>query len=129
MYGENLENVASYLFGKENLKTDSEERALASNPLALLCKDSKLQESFEGVNVDGFEVEFCNKTNAIQTDVGICVVSDAKQVMFNSNIFKTSEMKMVGGGRKDAEHVMILMADKFGQLNNPPEFIVSIDKS
>ena len=70
-------------------------------------------------------MEFCNKTNSIQTDVGICVGSDAKQAIFNGNIFKTNEMKMVEGGRKDVEHVMILMVDKFGQLNNPPDFIVS----
>ena len=107
------------------MKIDSEEIVLGSNPLALLCKDSNLQESFQGFNVDGFEVEFCNKTNLIQTDVGICVGSDAKQAIFNGNIFKTNERKMVEGGRKDVEHIMILMVDKFGQLNNPPKFIVS----
>ena len=96
---------------------------ISGSPLALLCKESKRKEFF-GDTVDGFDIEFCNSSKVIQTDVGTCIATDPIQYLENRKIFSSDDISYMKEGLKDIEHVMVLHVDKFGLLNEPPNYKV-----
>ena len=110
-----LKQIASKLFGENNLKNDSYD-FLSTNPLALFCKENK--QSFEGIEIDGFDFHFCKKTQKIQTEVGVCIASSSLVGLVNGKISMHDKFEVINAGVKDAEHVMIISVDKF---RNPDE--------
>ena len=79
-------NIARNLFGKDNLKNDTR-NAFASNPLVLFCKHSN-DEEFEGTNVTGYDFKFCNTTETVQTDVGLCIADNTRHRVPSSKKLK-----------------------------------------
>ena len=86
---------------------------MLANPLVILCKNNKRQ-SFNGIEINEFSFKICNDTKTIQTDVGICVASNPRQILLDGSILKENKGEKVNGGLKDIEHVAILTVDKFG---------------
>ena len=91
---------------------------MAPNLLALLCKDTKKELTFSGTNVMGFDFGFCNVTEAVQTDVGICIGTNSEQYVLDGNIMQHDTSKLIDGGLKDVEHLVILLVDRFGDEDN-----------
>ena len=108
--------MAANIFGMKNLKNDSVE-TLSQNALALLCKDSKRESSFAGLNVTGFKFGFCKRAHTVQTDVGVCIGANTNQILMDGKILQQEEPSKVKEGLKDVEHVMVIQVDKFGNLN------------
>ena len=89
----------------------------APNLLALLCKDTKKELTFSGTNVMGFDFGFCNVTETVQTDVGVCIGSNSNQYVLDGKILQQDTSRPIDGGLKDVEHVMILLVDRFGDTD------------
>ena len=85
--------------------------------MVLFCKD-KENEMFDGDDVIGFRSKFCNKTNIVQTDVGICVTSNPTQYTRNGLIQKIESNNYIESGLKEAEHTMIIQVDRFASYAN-----------
>ena len=103
---------AELLFGKENLKNESNSRT-APNPLVLFCKDSD-EEEFSGTRIKGFEFNFCNSTEIVQTDVGVCIGSNTRQHVTNGKIVQKVQSMKVDAGLKDVEHILVISVNEFG---------------
>ena len=116
--------MAENVFGRKSLMNALIEM-LAPSVLALLCKDSELESSFTGINLTGFDFGFCNSTRTVQTDVGVCIASNPRQISKNGEVLLQEESKKMGGGLKDIEHVMIIQVDKFGYFNQEESYKVS----
>ena len=108
--------MAANIFGMKNIKNESVEM-LSQNALALLCKDSKRESSFAGLNVTGFKFGFCKSAQTVQTDVGVCIGANNNQILLEGNVLLKEEPKKIKEGLKDVEHVMVIQVDKFGNLN------------
>ena len=105
---------------QNNLKNDVHDTP-STNPLALFCKENK--QSFEGIEVDGFDFHFCNKTQKIQTEVGVCIASSSLVSLVDGKVSMNDNFDVINAGVKDAEHVMMISVDKFG---NPDENSVKV---
>ena len=117
----NKKQTAQELFGKDmvtNLTT-----MIAGNNLAFFCKDSK-RKHFFGDSIQGIDIAFCNRSKVIQTDVGTCIATDPTQYFENGKILASDDTNYIGDGLKDIEHVMVLLVDKIGLVNNPPNYKV-----
>lgn len=91
---------------------------LAPNQLLLFCTERN-DEMFTGDSLKGFShARFCNRSNHIQTDVGICVASNVIQswhegaVKLFHNEMPLNHDKM-NENLRHAEHIYILKLDKF----------------
>ena len=91
---------------------------LAPNQLLLFCTERN-DEMFTGDSLKGFShARFCNRSNHIQTDVGICVASNVIQswhegaVKLFQNEMPLNHDKM-NENLRHAEHIYILKLDKF----------------
>ena len=93
------------------MKVDSDD-LLSSNPLVLFCRENK--QSLQGIKIDGFDFHFCNKSQIIQTDVGNCITSSSKLNLVDGKVYKYDNSDIINTEVKDAEHVMIIAVDKFG---------------
>ena len=113
--GSIIRQIASKLFGENNLKNHSND-FLSTNPLALFCKENK-QLSFQGIKVDGFNFHFCNNTQQIQTDVGVCIASSSKVNLIDGKVSFHDTFDIINAGVKDAEHMIVISVDKFGYAN------------
>ena len=114
------DNLHKSLF--ENVLSFNMTTRLAPNQLILFCTESN-DETFIGDYLKGFShAKFCNKTNHIQTDVGICVASNAIQswqegeVKLLQNEMPLSYDKM-NENLRHAEHIYFLNLDKFANLD------------
>ena len=108
--------MAANIFKTKNLKNETLE-ILAQNVLTLLCKDSKRESSFAGLNVTSFKFGFCESAQTVQTDVGVCIGANTDQYLMEGNIHQQEEPSKIKEGLKDVEHVMVIQVDKFGDLN------------
>lgn len=118
----NGQQVAEELFGKANMKENLTEM-IAGSPLTLFCKDS-IRKELSGDFIDGFNFAFCNRSKSVQTDVGVCIATDPIQYLENGKIFATESISQIEEGLKDIEHVIVLLVDKIGLVNNPPNYKV-----
>ena len=95
---------------------------LAPNQLIIFCTESN-DKMFIGDSLKGFShAKFCNKSNHIQTDVGICVASNAIQSWHEGGVkLLQSEMSLnhdkMNENLRHAEHIYSLNLDKFANLN------------
>ena len=90
---------------------------LAPNQLLLFCTERN-DEMFTGDSLKGFSHAKCNRSNHIQTDVGICVASNVIQswhegaVKLFQNEMPLNHDKM-NENLRHAKHIYILKLDKF----------------
>ena len=117
----NEKQIAEDLFGKKLIANFT--KMIGGNNLAFFCKDSKVK-NFLGDSIEGLNVSFCNRSKAIQTDVGNCVARDPIQYLENEKILASDDTNYIGEGLKDTEHVIVLLVDKIGFTNIPPNFKV-----
>ena len=122
----NEKQTAEELFGKSQIANFS--RMISGNNLVFFCKDSKVK-NFLGDSIEGLNVAFCNRSKAVQTDVGNCVATDPIQYLENEKILNSDDTNYIGEGLKDAEHVIVLLVDKIGFTNIPPNYKVSISRT
>ena len=111
-YEEFKDSIVS-LFGKDYSINKTFDTILAPNPLAILCTNTNKKQLYGETIANFNSTLFCNKTNQIQTDVGICTASDPMQYWLKGKISIQALENTVKEDLRDAEHVFILQTDKF----------------
>ena len=117
---EQVNEFASMLFGEENL-LKNQTNEIAPNPLALFCTDTN-DEMLIGDKIAGFlHAIFCNKTEYVQTDVGVCVSSDPAMYVQDGKVMSLPSGDTMQEDLRNAEHLIVVSVDKF---QNPDDFKV-----
>ena len=113
--------MAERFFGKENLKEKPKvEEIPALSPLTLFCKD---KYTFD--KISGLSAKFC-RSQLSQTDVGICVGKDYSFVPEYGTVKVQEINATVDEDLRNAEHVYILSANEFSNVNDPSTLKVKI---
>ena len=116
----NLKDVSAKLFGEKQISNQISSQT-TPNPLAIFCTKNT-ENDIIGDTVEGFSnVVFCNKTNHVQTDVGICNANDAVQYWDKGKILVHMTDSKVEEDLRNAEHLILLSVDNF---ENPSSFTV-----
>ena len=117
-----VKDFAVMLFGEENL-IKNQSNNIAPNPLALFCTNTN-DEILVGDEIAGFtRAIFCNKTEHVQTDVGVCVSSDPVMYLEDGGVFSLPSDDTMQEDLRNAEHLIVVSVDKF---QNPDDFAVLI---
>ena len=116
-FNHTLRNLAIALFGEDNLFQNGTSNYIALNPITLFCTDSK-QKKFFGDLVPGFDFEFCNKTQTVQTDVGLCISTNPTQYLLNEEIVSRPFEVKIAEDLRNVEHLMVISVDKLGKLDD-----------
>ena len=118
----NAQDLAEELFGKANIKANLTQM-IGGSPLTYFCKHST-RKKFSGDLIESLNFAFCNRSKKVQTDVGVCIATDPIQYLENGKVFATEGNIQIKEGLKDIEHVIVLFVDKFGLVNNAPNYKV-----
>ena len=119
---EQVNEYASMLFGEGNL-LKNQTNEIAPNPLVLFCTDTN-DEMLIGDKIAGFaNAIFCNKTEHVQTDVGVCVSSDPVMYLQDGEVMILPSGDKMQEDLRNAEHLIVVSVDKF---QNPDDFAVLI---
>ena len=116
----NLKDVSAKLFGEDQILNQTSSQT-TPNPLAIFCTKNTENEVI-GDTIEGFStMTFCNKTNHVQTDVGICISNDAVQYWDKGKVLVHMTESKVEEDLRNAEHLILLSVDNF---ENPSSFTV-----
>ena len=109
------DKIAAHLFGTNYSHQYGTQ--LTYDPLIVLCKDDINEQSI-GTEIDGLSVRLCNKTNNVQTDVGVCIASDPTMILNERKIVTQTSSIHFSDGLRNVEHLMVINVNKLGSVDD-----------
>ena len=120
---EKVKEFATILFGKDDLSKNIT-NDIAPNSLVFFCTNTN-DEMLDGDEIAGFvHAIFCNKTEHVQTDVGVCVSSDPVMYLKDGQVLSMPSDNKLQEDLRNAEHLIVVSVDKF---QDPEDFTVCIN--